>query len=672
MKILKPQSGQFTISLLIQKYKQKTISLLFWTLLLLSACLLSGCEGPSTAVLPGNANSALADGSELSLEVKDANPYFLQEMIERLSAVAEDPDETERSETDAEQYLRDFLTGCGYEISGQESAVEAVRFADDPEADIILLIANYGGTGAYDNASGAAALLETARLLAEFSTDTEIRFVFLSGGRRDLDPVRGYLENLQINDAGRLLGAVQIGPLGRNVARKNILSTSDGKPTFLAEQIDRICEAVYGEGIPCLAHEQTIQNVLLRNQIPTVVYQGSFQAAEQGTILDRPSLISYDFLADSVDVLSRTLASLMDTGTPSMQAKAHFYNDIRDDAYVQGMLAVLPFGGSVEMLETETGQQGTLNAVNTDNEGREILSYRYPMKWFGVDQIIDTDYYFTDGQLSSVMLRADSAGVEYEEAIERIHSVYGEYTGFSNSPSGIICEWLLPRERLRIELTPNRDGFDLVFTEYDTPRHSYAADILGASRLEELFKRFIPESAREHIRLNCYSDGYGKSKGYLERDEKDNNADEDSLEEKEAENYVLGLDLEDALNDESGWRDFYGSVDTLMRLYGEYLKDQKTEPYYQDFENRFGIAESSAADGSPMAADDWSAEEDWITGEGEAGKGEENFPDFVESFRLFVMAEKPEENLGEWGDRVRFFYEYEELTEYRSQVREGM
>ncbi len=71
-----------------------------------------------------------------------------------------------------------------------------------------------------------------------------------------------------------------------------------------------------------------------------------------------------------------------------------------------------------------------------------------------------------------------------------------------------------------------------------------------------------------------------------------------------------------------------------------------------------------------MTADEETSEEDWLIGE-EAGNGETDFPDFAESFRLFVMAEKPEENLGEWGDRVRFFYEYEELTEYRSQVWEG-
>ncbi|MCD8222204.1 MAG: M28 family peptidase [Clostridiales bacterium] len=644
-------------------------------MMLLPVFLLSGCEGPSTAVLPGNTNSTLSDMSELSLEIKDANPYFLREMIERLSVVADDSDEIERKEADAGQYLRDFLTGYGYEVSGQKDIVEAVRFAEGPEADIILLVANYGGTvagtGAYDNASGAAALLETARLLAEFSTDTEVRFVFLPGSRSDLDPVRSYLGNLEIDDSSRLLGAVQVAPLGRNAARKNVLSTSDGKPTFLAEQINRICEAAYGEGIPCLPHEQTIQNVLLRNRIPTVVYQGSFQAAEQGTVLDRPSLISYDFLADSVDVLSHTLASLMDIDTPSMQAKAHFYNDIRDDAYVQKALAVLPFGKNVEALEAVTGQLGILNVVNTDNDGREILCYRYPMKWFGVDQIIDTDYYFTDGQLTSVMLRADSAGIEYEEAVERIDSVYGEYTGFSNSPSGKICEWVVPGKRLRIVLTPNHDGFDLTFTEYDTPKHLYTADTLGASRLEELFERFVPESAREYIRLVCYSDGYGKTKGYLEQEEKADDAEEMTQGQKTAGNYVIGLDLEDALNDGSGWRDFYGTVDILMRLYGEYLKGQTTEPYYQDFEKRFGIAEGSAMEGSPQT-DGGLTGNDWITDEEESGKGEADVPDFAESFCLFVMAEKPEENLGEWGDRVRFFYEYEELTEYRNQVREGM
>ena len=50
----------------------------------------------------------------------------------------------------------------------------------------------------------------------------------------------------------------------------------------------------------------------------------------------------------------------------------------------------------------------------------------------------------------------------------------------------------------------------------------------------------------------------------------------------------------------------------------------------------------------------------------------EPLPDFKESFMWFVLTDQTEEADGEWGARIQFFYQYEELAAYRTLIRNNL
>ncbi len=124
-------------------------------------------------------------------------------------------------------------------------------------------------------------------------------------------------------------------------------------------------------------------------------------AMKTETPLDLPETVDVEQVAQAVDVICGMALEMMSTDTPSMMAKAHSYND-RDYAFVQKKDTPAWFGESPEFVQAETGRTGILNGINTDASGRQVEKYQFRMKWFDVDQIILTDYYFTDGGLSLI------------------------------------------------------------------------------------------------------------------------------------------------------------------------------------------------------------------------------------------------------------------------------
>ncbi len=91
--------------------------------------------------------------------------------------------------TAAAGYIEQSLRAMGYEVASQEYQVQGRRVRNleaelagvDPAGEIVLIGAHYdtvaGSPGANDNASGVAALLEIARLLARERPARSLRFV---------------------------------------------------------------------------------------------------------------------------------------------------------------------------------------------------------------------------------------------------------------------------------------------------------------------------------------------------------------------------------------------------------------------------------------------------------------------------------------------------------------
>ena len=83
---------------------------------------------------------------------------------------------------------------------------------------------------------------------------------------------------------------------------------------------------------------------------------------------------------------------------------------------------------------------------------------------------------------------------------------------------------------------------------------------------------------------------------------------------------------------------------------------EQTEEYRTDFETIF-------SDTNPVQQVELGVK---------PGDYKEPLPDLKESFVWFVLTDRPGEAGGSWGARIQFFYRYEELIAYRTQIRNNL
>ncbi len=569
---------------------------------------------------------------QLSVIVPEAGTERLEQTVNTLFSGMDDNAGEADTATDAAVYIVSALRNSSYDVNQSGEIIEAVLTAENDDADICLIITCYGGpeagTCASDTAAGAAVLLETARVLSGFSGDTEIHFVFLPGYRYETEHIYTYLTEVFAPDPDRLLGAVVLGGLGLNPAEENVFGCMDARPTFMAEQIDRICQADYGRPSLCTDHSDGVMNALARNLIPSVLYMQK-ETMEAGTMLDCPALLDYESLRGAADILSRTLALLLSDTTPSMQARAHF----TDAAYAEqrktfsfGENEPLPFGMDLKSLENVTGLAGGRVSENTINNGKELLGYSFSLCWFGEVAPLPSDFYYLSDALQTIRIAAYEEGIDSEDMGSLIDAFYGEEARTSESPYGTACEWTLPMQRLRITLQPQKEGYELNLEEYNTPMTVYPSDSLGWSRMESLFEQVVPEADREHISFQAYTDGYGGTIARLSDDFSDAGSAE----------WVMGLDLDDMLTPAANFKNKLQATAGLVRMYGEYLAQADPAAYYDAYNIRFG--------GS--------------------------IDDFARSFCLFSLCGEPVDEAGPAADPVRYFYDFDELADYRETVRD--
>lgn len=631
---------------------------------------LSGCMGPTTRVLVREPEHHAPGYTDSAPSREDVNAFYLWETIDFLSGQTREPGSLGAAM--ASDYMKQLLADYGYQTEVSSGIVSAVRAADSQEADIVIIASNYGSSpvspGASDNASGIAVFLETARLAAETTaSDTELRFVAFPGDGSGWEAARIYVSGLTPEEKHRVIGEIQIGPLGYSDFQDVILGTEDGKETFLGDQINEAAAAVTGSTLPYVVREGGAHAVFLRGQIPAVCLTQKNEAYEQGTMLDRLELIDVDQLVPVVNILRRMLADLMREDTPSMIAKSRFYNDLRDEAYVQQLEAALPFGKDRNTLESRTGQSGIYVSQNTTNDGKPMEAYRYPMKWFGVDQILYSDYYFVDGKLAFVSVEGDAAGVDTEDMVGRISSVYGDPYMVSEGPGGTEYNWSDPLRRVHLAMIPESDGYELEIREYDTQPAEILPEDGRADRLKSLIMQIIPQEDAESVSVSIYTDGIGKTDHYIEMVE--NHSEEESSQEKEADgedgtqelSWIIGMDLEDAVREDGSWRNYTATVRQIINLYGQILSQQEQKQYRAAFDERFVQA----------AEQELEQEVEQETGQS-VSPSPDDMPDFAESFQWFVLTRNRKAVPGEWGERIRFFEAFEELVSYRSQVRENL
>ena len=186
-----------------------------------------------------------------SIVLPVADPQWLEQVYLELSSM---PSPTgSDGELLVGQYIMDMMADMGYKVSVQHfhegflnddlidlpgMNILAEKEVDvDPEKatdDILLVITHYDSREdpeeddpLANDKTGAAVLMETARLLAEIETDTDVCFVFLSGEEDGYFGSASFLETIK-DFTGRICGVICIGPCGYVPAAKE---QTDGAET---------------------------------------------------------------------------------------------------------------------------------------------------------------------------------------------------------------------------------------------------------------------------------------------------------------------------------------------------------------------------------------------------------------------------------------------------------
>lgn len=675
---------------------------------MMSGVLLSGCAGPSTRVLPRADTSQTYELPQELPVLEEVNPFYLQESLEILTRVPRPGGS--RGESDAARYMQQLLESYGYTVELQRfrydegrvvtgSNVIAVRQAPAPEADILIISTHHdtreGSPGANNNASGVVTMLETARLLSRLPTDTELRFVSVSGGEDNRLGVRHYVESLTKRERERIIGAVDLDTIGYVSDETIVLNTLDGEPTMLGDLLQEASRDVLAQNWQYTDLDRGNAAVFTAGEIAAVVITQSRQAFEDGTPFDVSSTVDIERVSQVMDVISQTVSRVMSTDTPSMSAKAHHYNDLRNHAYVQRTREVFPFGADIHTVEEQVGLYGTKALTNRDAAGNAIEKYQFHMKWFDVDQIILSEYYFVNGKLESISLDADGAGIEFEDMKDRLSAVYGEPVGQNSGPYGIEYNWRDAVRRKFFALIPISGGYDVEIREYSTEKTVYEQRMPDGTillqnqaderipRVAELIQKMVP--AEQYQQLGCitfYTDGIGMTDGYLTQMETDASGQRDSDLESDREPepvsavWELAIDVEDAMTPEGAWQNETETARLLAGFCGQMLEADATQPYYAEFAARFLTGEAPDSEEDEPAASRAGEPHAVVSQVGIAPgmSAQESLPppDFVTSFEHFVLTGGVGETQGAWSERVGFFYEFEPLTEYRKWVRDNL
>ncbi len=684
-------------------------------IVLVAAALLSGCAGPSTRVLPQRQGGTMQEVPDEIPIVEEVNSFYLQESLGILSASPRPAGS--RGEDSAARYIQKLLQDYGYTVNRQRfrekteheeiigTNVTAVREAEDPDADILLICTWHDSLpdspGAGKNASGVSVFLETARILSGLPTDTEIRFVSLSAHEKDGLGARMYAKGLSKRERERLIGVITIGPCGAVDTQGTVLTTQDGKRTMLGELVREAAGTVTGLQWDYGTQAGQENGIFASYGIPAVQIGQRYDSFDFGTPLDTVETVDVECLSEIVDTVCQSVSGIMSLDTPSMRAKAHFENNWKNFIYSQEPGQKIPFGVSPGRLQASLGIPGRLAVVNRDPQNRPVEKYQFSMKWFDLDQPFQSSYYFTDEQLDLVSLVPAGNGLTANKMQEQLSRLYGEPDKKDQGPYGLDCIWLDAQTGTQIELIPGKEDFEIEIRSY-TPQSRLIARFSpdgtlqdgalqdgtqadgtqpdggqprqpGLESLKDLCGILFwqPEGTHPAAELVFESDGEGgkiisvekKTSGEHPAAQAGVSSQQGQARHEEGEAsavWEIHIDPADFLPAAGQTEDRTWTLKTLDRTYGELLSQAEPEHYAAGYEQLLQDIRERTAE-IPGAA----------PGSG-ITRVQNTLPEFADAFALYILAEMPPESPGDYQECVRYFDQFGELNTYRRTVRAAL
>ncbi|MDD3253748.1 MAG: M28 family peptidase [Lachnospiraceae bacterium] len=583
--------------------------------------------------------------------------------------------------------------GMGDEADVSGSNVVAVKRADaNPDkADILYITAHHdakpGIQGAEDDAAGVTVLLETARLLSRLSTDTELRFVSFGGEEPGRVGSRFHVEQLTPEERSRVIGDIQLDDLGYKGSEYLQLSTVDGKATMLGDMLSEQAQKTRNVGrvIPYIKEGMSDHNSFHTGGMPAVMLGQDSFAFENHSTQDQITIIDPVKLEQTAQLVADVAAAVMSQETGSYQKEA--YAACRGQiAYEVQPDTVLQFDMNRNYVENMMSLSGTLLEEGTNEYQDKVETWSYPIIWFGMDEPIETKFYYRNDFLETIEIPAQEAlGADIGEAKAFLEKVFGKTAIENEVDAGIAYSWEKSMYHRYDSLEPTEDGsYHLLVMGYTNVREyhepydlSQGFEALKPESAEdeamlELVKGGIAPEDRSMIQFRVYTDGINASTGVTGGISAEDNSRMD-----------YALDYADALREDGSFRNYNKTLRTAVHEYGHAITLNQTQV---DITRQDADMPSIMYDQETYAADSYMRayyEKFWKDLDVKSG-GEryQTHPDefvsayastnasedIAESFMLFVLSSRPTDD-SIASEKIRFFYDYAEMVARRDYIR---
>ncbi len=701
----------------MRRYKIAALSLAAAMTLGTVGCSAGGGGQESTAPAGSQAEetgSPAASGGEESLSLEASQERLMGVLAQitqtpRASGTAEEQAAAEwielcfkqmGYETRLEAFHQSPFEDTGKEVSGAN--VVAVRKSDwadinPASAEIIYITAHHdskpGVSGAVDDASGVSVLLETAALISQLPTDREVRFVSFSGEEDGRVGSRYHVENLTEEERSRIVGVIQLDELGYNRSEYLTLCTVDGEPTMLGDRLSQRAaeisplkrEIAYEKGGLSdhnSFHTYGIEAAELR--------QDAF-AFENHTTQDRIEILDPEKLTFAARLVAETVAQVMSDETESLISQVYGEKG-KTVAWQVQPDTIIPFAMDRNHVENTMGLSASAAEKTTNEFGDAVTVCTYPIRWFGMEEPLETEFQYRRGYLDMIEIPMAEAGYSLEDAKAQMADAFGDPMGgdTEDAPS---YDWADERYHKFYTLQRGEgDGYQVLVMDYQMGKEilsseylrnpdvgSDHADSVRDRKMYELVEKIVYPEDRSIIRFSIYTDGKSNSTGYTSASEPDDNT-----------FMEYGLDYADAMDEEWNYQDYNKMLRTAIHEYGHvlslnsgqvnisaqdpsmppvfyteetYKEDAYIPAYYRTFwegmDVKTGLERYQEQPG------------DFVSYYAASNLSE----DFAESFAQFVLGEMPDEETLEdsiAAQKIWFFYDYEEMTQRRNWIRQSL
>lgn len=579
----------------------------------------------------------------------------------------------------------------GKQTTGDSVNIIAVKPADtNPTDDILIVSAHYDSkectTGANDNASGEALLLELARVLKDVPSDTEIRFISFSAEEEGLRGSRAYVESLSQEEKEHIIGDIQLDMIGHYRSTTSNIATAFGNEELLGQMLADASAEITGQEWETIRDAASDHASFSFAGIPAVeVEQEATGEAENHRFIDNISIIDADKAVETGKVIESVIRQVASEETGSLAEEAQSMTPDDTAISIENNTPIL-FAVDKPTVEVKIGAAATFEKDSESEYGYEQSHYILNTRWFDWEPLVTDFVYRKDDVLTldQVFIRTASLGLSDEELGEKLTEALGEPQVYDGGSSIWGSDSMAENPSLRQYMISQQDGEQVIevtsFIHQNVGEDIQSYDFKAADQdnLEgdaadqavlEAVRKIVPADDPYITSVISWTDGYSYVLGSCMADDI-----------AKSDSFSIRIDKNDFFNADGTMINESKYLATAIHEYGHALTlnesqmntdlltdyaDYNDMTLYKDDSYMKAFYDQFYADGKQR--DFYENPEDYVSDyAGTAGV----FEDIAESFMQFVIGDRQEgDSLA--AQKINFFYDYSAMTEARNYIRQN-